>query len=100
MRTGGRWSPIARGNPEGRLKTDRSGRRQADLEPGPTARAVGGLDRPAVALDDPRRDRQAEPGPGSVLARCAPEAVEHARQVLGAETGTGVLDAQARRGLI
>src|SRR5262245_11796911 len=102
MRTGGRWSPIPGGNPEGRLKRAflRSGRGQPDLEPGAATGPVRRLDRSAVAFHDPRGDRQSETGPGGVFAGRPPKAVEHPRQVLRTETRARVLDPEPSGRLI
>src|ERR1700756_3164028 len=63
-----------------------------------TRRAVGG-DAAIVELDHAFGDRETQPGARSVLARgirSAEGAVEHAGQVLGANSATGVGDADRR----
>src|SRR6476661_8455119 len=74
----------------------RASRRELDRHDAPGAGLALHADAPAVRLDDPARDRQAEPRP---LARSDPtvmrdleEAIEDARQLLGGNSLAGIGD--------
>ena len=54
----------------------------------------------AVALDDPRRDRQAEAGAAARRAGRPPEALEHVGQVLGADAGPSSSTSSAARAAV
>src|SRR5205814_3428294 len=72
----------------------RSRDRQPDDEEGAARRSVRRRDRAAMALGDPLRDREAEPGATRRRAGGTPEAIEHVRQVLGLDPGALVRDGQ------
>ena len=57
--------------------------KQVHQKAGTTVGPVRGADLPAVTVDDPVGDREAQPAAALGLVRRAPEPVEHARQVGG-----------------
>ena len=74
------------------MRRQRSGegrvpRRETDAEMRAAALAIRDLDRAVVALDDPFRDRQPEPGAAGRRAGGPPEPIEDVRQVLGLTPG-------------
>ena len=66
--------------------------RQVDHEARPALGPVGDRDPAAVAVDDPGRDGEAQPGPAARRARGALEPLEDVRQVLGPDARAVVLD--------
>jgi len=76
----------------------RSRRREPDRKRRALALAALNIDRSAVRLDDPARDREPEAGP-ALLARArridAEEAIEQVRDRRGRDADSGVRDAQA-----
>ena len=70
----------------------RSRERDLDDEPRAAGLAIVRPDRAPMAVDDPGRDRQAEPGAAGRRARATPETLEETRQILLAQTVPLVLD--------
>jgi thiamine biosynthesis lipoprotein len=71
-----------------------AGRREAHDEAGTALGSVRDLDPAAMAVDDPGRDGEAEPGPAARSAWRAIEPLEQVRQVLGPDPRTVVLHDQ------
>ena len=66
--------------------------REASPEPGSALFSIGRFDRPAVLLDDPLRDRQAQAGPAGGRVVGPPEPLPQARQVGGLDARPLILD--------